>query len=73
MDFTYRKATVTLSLYRGLSPQGKDVFYIITDASDFDVAREMGINFALKLAEAVDSAGFSPSPSVTVPWFLKAM
>ena len=37
VDFTYRKATVTLPLYRGLSPQGKDVFYIITDASDFDV------------------------------------
>jgi hypothetical protein len=60
VDFTYRKATVTLPLYRGLSPQGKDVFYIITEASDFDVAREMGINFAPKLAEAIDSAGVQP-------------
>jgi hypothetical protein len=60
VDFTYREATVTLPLYHGLSPQGKDVFYIITDASDFDVAREMGINFAPKLAEAVDSTGVQP-------------
>ena len=60
VDFTYRKATVTLPLYRGLSAQGKDVFYIITDASDFAVAREMGINFAPKLAEAVKSAGVQP-------------
>src|SRR5271156_2577013 len=60
VDFTYRKATVTLPLYRGLSPQGKDVFYVITDASDFDVAREMGINFAPKLAEAVNSPGVQP-------------
>jgi hypothetical protein len=57
VDFTYRKATVTLPLYRGISPDGKDVFYIITEASDFKVARRMGINYAPKLAKAAGSAG----------------
>jgi hypothetical protein len=57
VDFTYRNASVTLPLFRGLSPQGKDVFYIITEASDFEVARRMGINYAPKLAEAIGSPG----------------
>lgn len=57
VDFTYRNASVTLPLFRGLSPLGKDVFYIITDASDFDVARLMGINHAPKLAAAIGSPG----------------
>jgi len=48
---------VTLPLYRGLSPDGKDVFYIITEASDFGVARRMGVNYAPKLAKAIGSAG----------------
>jgi hypothetical protein len=48
---------VTLPLFRGLSPLGKNVFYIITDASDFEVARRMGINYAPKLATAKDSPG----------------
>src|SRR6516164_7772064 len=45
IDFTYRNASVTLPLFRGLSPQGKDVFYIITEGSDLEVARRMGINY----------------------------
>jgi hypothetical protein len=57
VDFTYRNASVTLPLFRGLSPHGKDVFYIITEASDFEVARRMGINYAPKLAEAIGSPG----------------
>src|SRR6516164_8365748 len=57
IDFTYRNASVTLPLFHGLSPQGKDVFYIITDASDFEVARRMGINYAPKLAETIGSPG----------------
>jgi hypothetical protein len=48
VDFTYRKANVTLPLYRELSPGGKDVFYIITEASDFSVARRMGITKAFE-------------------------
>ena len=58
--FTYRKATVTLPLYRGLAPDGKDVFYIITDASDFQVAKRMGINYAPKLVWARGAHGAQP-------------
>jgi hypothetical protein len=53
VNFTYRAAFVTLPLFRGLSPQGEPVYYIITDASNFDVARKMGINYAPKLRHAV--------------------
>jgi len=51
IDFTYRAATVTLPLYRGLSPKGADVFYIITDSSDFEMAKQMGLNYAPKMAQ----------------------
>ena len=57
VDFTYRNASVTLPLFRGLSPLGKDVFYIITEASDFEVAHRMGVNYAPKLAAAIGSPG----------------
>lgn len=57
LDFTYRSATVTLPLYRGLSPRGEDVFYIVTDASDFAVAERMGINYAPKMAKAAGTPG----------------
>jgi len=57
IDFTYRKASVTLPIFRGVQGDGKTVYYIITEASDFDVAKQMGINFAPKLAKAVGTAG----------------
>ena len=57
IDFTKGKATVTLPMYRGLSPKGEPVYYIITEASDFDVAKQMGINFAPKMRHAVGSPG----------------
>ena len=60
IDFTYRKATVTLPLYRGLGPDGQDEFYVLTEASDFDVAKRLGINYAPKLAWARGSAGAQP-------------
>ncbi|QXQ06210.1 hypothetical protein KX816_18860 [Sphingosinicellaceae bacterium] len=60
VDFTYRAAQVTLPLYRGLSPRGEDVFYIITDASDYDVAKSMGLNYAPKMSKAAGSAGAQP-------------
>ena len=53
INFTYRAAFVTLPLFRGLSPANEPVYYIITDASDFDVARKMGINYAPKMRHAV--------------------
>ena len=57
IDFTYRKATATLPLYRGAGPDGADVYYIITDASDFTFARALGLNYAPKLSEAAQSPG----------------
>ena len=57
IDFTYRKASVTLPIFRGVQGNGKTVYYIITEASDFDVSKQMGINFAPKLAKAAGSAG----------------
>ncbi len=57
VDFTYRKATVTLPLYRGLSPDGEPVYYILTDASDFDFARALGLNYAPKLRKAAGTPG----------------
>jgi hypothetical protein len=53
VNFTYRSAFVTLPLFRGLSPRDEAVYYIVTDASDFDVARKMGINYAPKMRHAV--------------------
>lgn len=57
IDFTYRAANATLPLYRGRAPGGADVFYIITDASDFEVARQMGINYAPKMSKAAGTSG----------------
>ena len=62
INFTYRSAFVTLPMYRGLSPKGEPVYYIVTDASDFDVARQMGLNYAPKLRHAVGEG----SQSVTM-------
>ncbi len=42
VDFTYRKANVTLPLFRGIDPSGESVYYILTDASDFTFAKAMG-------------------------------
>ena len=57
IDFTYRKATVTLPLFKGRSPAGEDVYYILTEASDFEVAKAMGLNYSPKLKNAAGSAG----------------
>lgn len=57
VDFTYRAATVTLPMFEGMSPGGRPVWYIITEASDAAVAREMGVNFAPKMRYAVGNPG----------------
>jgi len=57
VDFTYRKANVTLPLFRGLDSSGESVYYVLTDASDFAFAHKMGINFAPKLRKAAGSPG----------------
>jgi hypothetical protein len=57
VDFTYRKATVTLPLFRGLDSSGESVYYILTDSSDFAFAHELGLNYAPKLRKAAGSPG----------------
>ncbi len=57
VNFTPGKATVTLPLYRGLSSTGESVYYIVTESSDFSVAKELGINFAPKMKNAIGSSG----------------
>ncbi|WP_428229042.1 DUF7482 domain-containing protein [Flavobacterium sp.] len=50
-------ATVTLPLFIGISPNGKNVYYIITDASDYNIAKQMGVNYSPKLVNAIGSGG----------------
>src|SRR5215471_16306580 len=56
--------TVTYPLYRGTS-QGRDVRYVITDASDRSVAETLGVNYVPKLAKAAGTAAVQNSSSAT--------
>ena len=51
---------VTYPLYRGTS-QGRDVSYVITDASNLSVAQALGVNYAPKLAQAAGTAAVQNS------------
>jgi hypothetical protein len=53
---------VTYPLYHGTS-QGRDVFYVITDASDRSVAEILGVNYVPKLAQAAGTAAVQNSTS----------
>jgi len=53
---------VTYPLYRGTS-QGRDVSYVITDASNLSVAQALGVNYAPKLAQAAGTAAVQNSTS----------
>src|SRR5215470_14179755 len=53
---------VTYPLYHGNS-RGRDVFYVITDASNLSVARALGVNYAPKLAQAAGTAAVENSIS----------
>jgi len=53
---------VTYPLYRGTS-QGRDVYYVITDASNLSVARTLGVNYTPKLARAAGTAAVQNSAS----------
>src|SRR5215470_15643551 len=45
-----QKGTVTLPLYKGsLASSGKTVWYILTEASDPEIASLLGLNFSAKL------------------------
>ena len=48
--------TVTLPLFQGLTADGRDTWYIVTDSSDRDDARARGVNFAPKLGHAIGTA-----------------
>jgi hypothetical protein len=53
---------VTYPRYHGTS-QGRDVEYVITDASDLSVARALGVNYVPKLAQAAGTAAVQDSTS----------
>jgi len=52
-----KKGTVTLPLYRGsMAVSGKTVWYILTEASDPEIASLLGLNFSAKLNFAGNGA-----------------
>jgi hypothetical protein len=53
---------VTYPLYHGTS-QGRDVSYVITDASNLSVAQALGVNYTPKLAQAAGTAAVERSTS----------
>jgi hypothetical protein len=48
--------TVTMPLYKGQLEDGRSVWYVLTDVSDEGVARQTGLNYAPKLANATGRA-----------------
>ncbi|BCR02972.1 hypothetical protein DESUT3_00410 [Desulfuromonas versatilis] len=48
--------TITLPLFEARSAAGDTVWYIVTEASDRDLAREKGVNWSPKLVNALGSA-----------------
>jgi hypothetical protein len=57
------QTVATYPLYRGTTGKGKQVDYVITDASTLSAARALGVNYAPKLALAVGTAAVQVSPS----------
>ncbi len=53
----FQKKTVTLPVYKGTGPSGQPTYYIITEASDFSIAKMMGVNYSPKLAYGKDTEG----------------
>jgi hypothetical protein len=45
--------TATFPLHRGLGPDGRTTWYVLTEASDPEVAERLGVNTAPKLANAL--------------------
>jgi hypothetical protein len=48
--------TITIPLYLGHMKDGRNVWYILTDVDDSDVAAELGLNFSAKLTFAANAA-----------------
>jgi hypothetical protein len=44
-----KTGTITIPLYLGHMKDGKNVWYILTDVDDSDVAAELGLNFSAKM------------------------
>jgi len=48
--------TITIPLYLGHMKDGKNVWYILSDVDDADVAAELGLNFSAKMTFAANAA-----------------
>ena len=48
--------TITIPLYLGHLVDGRNVWYILTDASDAGIAAELGLNFSAKMAYMANGA-----------------
>ncbi|WP_196889751.1 hypothetical protein [Aureivirga sp. CE67] len=57
INLDHSAPTVTLPIFKGVGPLGGTVYYIITEASDYSIARRMGINYSPKLKFARNSGG----------------
>ncbi|WP_196891181.1 DUF7482 domain-containing protein [Aureivirga marina] len=57
INLDHSAPTVTLPIFKGIGNLGETVYYIITEASDFQIARRMGINYSPKLKYARNSGG----------------
>lgn len=52
------KANATVPAFRGIGPDGRaDVWFIVTEAADYNVARAMGVNYAPKLVYGRGTGG----------------
>src|SRR5260221_10152374 len=50
------KGTITIPLYLGHLKNGKNVWYILTDVNDADVAASLGLNFSAKMSFMVNAS-----------------
>lgn len=53
----FAKKQITLPLYKGMGPSGRAVYYILTEAASFNVAKVLGVNYAPKLVNGRDTDG----------------
>jgi hypothetical protein len=51
-----QNGTITIPLYLGHMKDGTNVWYVLTDVDDADVAAELGLNFSAKLTFAANAA-----------------
>jgi len=50
------KGTITIPLYLGHLKNGTNVWYVLTDVDDADVAAELGLNFSAKMTFMANAA-----------------